>query len=420
MIGIKTNHAHEAYCKDRNAVVVYHKNLLKKRDALSYWTDGAVIVVNHASLCERLGVVGKTPRCMIAFKFPGQQATTILKSVAFHVGRTGVLTPVATFEPTSLAGTTVTHATLHNMDEINRLDARVGDTVIIEKAGDIIPKVIRVLADMRDGHEKKIHMPHACPVCGSSVVRHEGEVALRCSNKRCFAKEREQLVHFVSKKAFHIDGLGEKIVDQLIQTGLVRTAADLFTLKQGDVEPLERFAEKSAKNLIDAIHARTHIELPRFLYALGIHHVGEETAIDLAREFGTLQHLLDASQEDFDAIPNIGPIVSKSVYEYIQDPKNREYIRELLKNGIVVKNVPRHNSQVLHGKNFVLTGTLESLTRDEAKEKIRARGGNVSSLVSKETDYVVVGAEPGSKYNTAKKLGIQTIHEDEFLAMVAS
>jgi len=419
MIGIKTNLLHEVYCKDRQAVVAYHKNLLKKRESLPYWTDGVVVVVNYNALCERLGVVGKTPRCMIAFKFPGQQATTVLKSVSFQVGRTGVLTPVATFESTLLAGTTVTHATLHNIDEIERLNVRIGDTVIIEKAGDIIPKVIRVVREMRSGQEKKIHAPHVCPVCGSHVIRLEGEVALRCSNKQCFAKEREQIIHFVSKKAFNIDGLGEKIIDQLIHNGLIYSAADLFILKQGDLEPLERFAEKSAKNLIDAIQASRHIELTRFIYALGIHHIGEETAFDLAQRFGVLERLLSADQEALDSIPNIGPVVAKSIYEYMQDSKNKTYIHELLKNGVVIKNMAHRMHQTLQGKTFVLTGTLESLTRDEAKEKIRARGGDVSSSVSKETDYVVAGIEPGSKYDKAKKIDVRIIHEKEFLGMLA-
>ncbi|MBI2645352.1 NAD-dependent DNA ligase LigA [Candidatus Uhrbacteria bacterium] len=418
MMGIKTNGAYEAYCKDRHAVSVYRSNLLKKRESLSYWIDGVVVVVNNNALCARLGVVGKTPRCMIAFKFPAQQATTVLKSVSFQVGRTGVLTPVATFEPTALAGTTVTHATLHNMDEINRLDVRVGDTVIIEKAGDIIPKVIRVMAEMRNGHEKKIHIPRACPVCGSPVVRHEGEVALRCSNKRCFAKEREQLIHFVSKKAFNIDGLGEKIIDQLAHAGLVRTAADLFTLKQGDLEPLERFAATSAKNLVEAIQASKHITLPRFLIALGIHHVGEETALDLAKRFRSLEHVLHASREELDAIPNVGPIVAQSVYEYLQDTKNKKCIQSILENGVVVKRLIHTVTQSLLGKTFVLTGSLETLTRDDAKEKIRARGGDVSSSVSKETDYVVAGVDPGSKFEKAKKLGVRIVSEKEFLKIL--
>lgn len=418
MMGIKTNGAHEAYCKDVDAVAAYHSRLFKKRETLPYWTDGVVVVVNANALYARLGVVGKTPRGMIAFKFPGQQATTVLKEVSFQVGRTGVLTPVATFEPTLLAGTTVTHATLHNIDEIQRLDVRIGDTVIIEKAGDIIPKVIRVVKDMRSGHERKIHAPHACPVCGSAVRQKEGEVALRCSNSKCFAKEREQLIHFVSKKAFNIDGLGEKIIGQLLNAGLIRNAADLFTLKQGDLEPLERFAEKSAKNLIDTIGSNAHIDLPRFLYALGIHHVGEETALDLAKKFHTLDRIMNANPQELDAIPNIGSVVSESVYAYMQNAKNKKFIHELLENGVVVRHMAHVVRQTLSGKTFVFTGILESLTRDDAKKKIRARGGDISSSVSAQTDYVIVGSEPGSKYEKAKKLGVHIIHEREFLKLL--
>ncbi len=418
LIGIKTNSTHETYCKDRRAVIAHHKNLLKKRETLPYWIDGVVVVVNNNTLCEKLGVVGKTPRSMIAYKFPGQQATTVLKSVSFQVGRTGVLTPVATFEPTPLAGTRVTHATLHNMDEIERLDVRIGDTVIIEKAGDIIPKIIRVVLEMRSGDEKKIQPPRTCPVCASPTQRRDDGVALLCSNKNCFAKEREQLIHFVSKKAFDIDGLGEKIIDQLLNMGLVRTSADLFILTEGDLVPLERFAERSAKNLIDAIYTSRHIELSRFLYALGIHHVGEETAFDLAKRFGTLEHILHASHEELDAIPNVGFVVSESVFEYIHDTKNKKCIQELLENGVVVKNMTHPVRQTLVGKTFVLTGSLESLTRDTAKEKIRARGGDISSSVSEHTQYVVAGSDPGSKYEKAKKLGVRIIDEKELLQIL--
>lgn len=418
MIGIKTNSVFEMYCKDRSAVYAYHKNILKKRESLPYWSDGAVIVVNNIVLSEKLGVVGKTPRGMIAFKFPGQQATTVLKSVSFQVGRTGVLTPVATFDPTPLAGTVVTHATLHNMDEIERLDARIGDTVIIEKAGDIIPKVIRVVTEMRNGHEKKIHAPRTCPVCASSTERRTDGVAFLCSNKHCFAKEREQCIHFVSKKAFNIDGLGEKIIDQLLNMGLIRNVADLFVLTQGDLEPLERFGEKSAKNLIEAIHTSKHIELSRFLYALGIHHVGEETARNLAKKFGTLDRVMQASHEELDTIENIGPVVSDSIYAYMQDAKNKKCIQELLNNGVIVKRVTHAVRQTLFEKVFVLTGSLESLTRDEVKEKIRARGGDISSSVSERTDYVIAGADPGSKYEKAKKLNVRIIEEKELLKML--
>ncbi|MBI4253241.1 NAD-dependent DNA ligase LigA [Candidatus Uhrbacteria bacterium] len=418
LLGIKTNRK-DAYCSNRDAVIAYHASIQKARERLGYWTDGIVVMVNDNETFARLGVVGKTPRGAIAFKFPGQQATTVVREVNFQVGRTGALTPVATFDPVVVAGTTVTHATLHNIDEIERLNVNIGDTVIIEKAGDIIPKVISVVKEMRSGKEKSIPIPHTCPICASPVIRREGEVALYCSNANCFAKEREQVIHFVSRKAFDIDGLGEKIVEQLIQEGLIHDAADLFTLTKGDLEPLERFAEKSASNLIAAIDARRTIDLPRFLYALGIRHVGEETAHDLAKYFGTLEHILHATHDDFEAVPNIGGAVATSLYEYFRDPKNRRYIEKLIQNGVVIKSyVRQRQSLVFSEKTFVLTGTLTSLTREQAQEKIRERGGDVSSSVSKETDYVVVGQDPGSKYEKAKKLGISIRSEEDFLKML--
>ncbi|MDP2631078.1 MAG: NAD-dependent DNA ligase LigA [Candidatus Uhrbacteria bacterium] len=418
LLGIKINRL-DRYCATTSDVVRFHDEIYKTRDRLPYWTDGVVVGINDNALSKRLGVVGKTPRGMVAFKFPAQQVTTVLRGVDFQVGRTGALTPVGTFDPVSVAGTTVTHATLHNIDEIERLDVRAGDTVIIEKAGDIIPKVISVVKTLRTGVEKKIIPPKVCPVCGSPIVRKTGEVAVYCSNKNCFAKEKEQIIHFVSRKAFDIDGLGEKIVEQLLNEGLVRDASDLFTLKQGDLEPLERFAEKSASNLVEAIDARRAVELPRFLYALGIRHVGEETALDLARAFGSIEKIVNASQEELEHIPNIGGVVSQSIIEYMGNEKNRAYIDVLLHNGVNVLpfSAPR-TAQTFVGKTFVLTGALSTFTRDEAKEKIREHGGDVSSSVSKETDYVVVGQEPGSKAEKAQKLGVAILSEVEFLKLL--
>lgn len=418
LLGIKTNRQ-DAYCLDHDAVTAYHAAIKKARERLPYWTDGIVVMVNDNTTLATLGVVGKTPRGVIAFKFPGQQVVTVVREVNFQVGRTGALTPVATFDPVVVAGTTVTHATLHNIDEIERLDVRIGDTVIIEKAGDIIPKVISVVKEMRSGKEKHIPIPQTCPICSSAVIRREGEVALYCANVSCFAKEREQVIHFVSRKGFNIDGLGEKIVEQLIQEGLIHDAADLFTLTRGDLEPLERFAEKSASNLIEAIKARRSIELPRFLFSLGIRHVGEETAHDLAQYFGTLGAIRAASREAFEAVPNIGGVVATSVFEYFRDHRSQRFIEKLLSNGVDIKPFVRpKQSPALIGKTFVLTGSLSSLTRDIAQEKIRAHGGDVSSSVSRETDYVIAGKDPGLKYEKAKKLGIAILSEKEFLKML--
>lgn len=419
LLGITIN-TRDVHCTTRADVAAYHGHIQKTRDRLPYWTDGIAVMINDNRTFASLGVVGKTPRGAIAYKFPAQQVATMVRGVNFQVGRTGALTPVATFDPVVVAGTTVTHATLHNADEIQRLDVRIGDTVIIEKAGDIIPKVISVVREMRNGGEKHILIPRTCPICGSATIRREGEVALYCSSANCFAKERECVIHFVSRKAFDIDGLGEKIVEQLISEGLIHDAADLFTLTRGDLEPLERFAEKSSENLIGALNARRTIELPRFLFALGIRHVGEETARDLAKAFGTLENIRHASQEDFEAVPNIGEVVAASLADYFRDKKNQAFIKKILANGVVIKPfVHARQTRVFGGKTFVLTGTLISLTREQATERIRTRGGSVSSSVSAQTDYVVAGDDPGSKYAKAKKLGVSILSEQEFLQLLA-
>jgi len=382
--------------------------------------------VNNNDIFNKLGVVGKAPRGMIAYKFPAEQATTIVKEVRWQVGRTGVLTPVAVMDPVFLGGTTVQHATLHNLDEIRRLGLKIGDTVILEKAGDIIPKVVKVLPNLRPKDAKEINPPKRCPVCGSpvekkriSVGKEAESVAFYCTNKHCFAREKEKIIHFVSKKAFDIEGLGEKIVEQLMNEGLVSKVSDIFTLTFDEIKELERFAEKSAENLIEAIEKSKKIPFHRFIYALGIIHVGEETAIDLANHFGSLQNLMKASLEDLKAVPNIGEVVAQSIYDYFKEERNRLLIKELLERGVKIeyqKSKPK--SQKLKGLSFVLTGELESMTREQAKEKIRELGGDVSSSVSKKTSYVIVGKEPGSKYEKAKQLGIKILSEKEFLEML--
>ena len=417
LLGVKINPLY-TQCKTLVDVENFHATVEKKREKLDYWTDGIVVSVNNNSIFDTLGVVGKTPRGSVAYKFPGQQATTVLEDVTFQVGRTAALTPVAHLRPVFIAGTTVTHATLHNIDEIHRLGIKIGDTVIIEKAGDIIPKVIEVVASMRTGKERTITIPSKCPICNSPVVRQEGKVAIACSNSTCFAQELARMRHFVSRKGFDIDGLGEKIIEQLINVGLISTPADLFTLTKGDLEPLERFADKSAQNLIDAIEMSRHIDFARFLYSLGIVHVGEETAYDLAQRFGNMNTLMTASVEELEAVPDIGGIVAESVYSFFRDKKNREYVQALFDNGVVVKEVRHAKKQTLKGMIFVLTGSLESLTRDEAKEKIRALGGDVASSVSKNTSYVVAGSDPGSKFDTAQKLGVPVLDEKKFLKLI--
>lgn len=414
-------------CKNLDEIIKFWKHWEEKKNSKPFWIDGIVIKVNQKKYQEMLGVTGKAPRWAIALKFAAEQGTTKIKDIYVQVGRTGALTPVALMEPVRLAGTTVTHATLHNFAEIRRLDARVGDTVVVEKAGDIIPKVVRVLEKMRAGYEKKVNEPKKCPICGAPVARKKvldekqsESVALYCSNPKCYAQELERIIHFVSKKAYDIDGLGGKIVEQLMSVGLIKNPADIFTLTKGDLEPLARFGEKSAGNLITSIQKSKQISLARFIFSLGIKHVGEETAIALANNFGALKKLMSASRTRLEQINDVGPRVAESIVDYFKTPSNRELIKELLGRGIKPlkpKNL-KTLKQILAGKTFVLTGTLSSMTRDIVKEKIRALGGDISSSISKKTDYVVAGAEPGSKYAKAKKLGVKVMNENEFIRMI--
>ncbi|MBI4122718.1 MAG: NAD-dependent DNA ligase LigA, partial [Parcubacteria group bacterium] len=389
------------FCDSMEKLASYYEAIGKKREKLDFNIDGIVVIVNDITMYHKLGVVGKAPRGAVAWKFAAEQATTRVRDIILQVGRTGALTPVAILEPVPVAGTTVSRATLHNEDEIARLDIRIGDTVIIQKAGDIIPDVVEVLARLRSGREKKFSMPKKCPVCGGAVERASGEAAHYCRNKSCPGRRREGLYHFVSKKAFDIEGLGPKILDQLSDIGLIRDAADIFTLKQEDVQELPRFDVTSAQNLIKAINAAREIPLGRFIYALGIRHVGEETAHALAAHFGSLDAVTGASEESFSAVPDVGGVVAESLAAYVSDARHRELMRRIIANGVTVKTV-KLLSKKLAGKTFVLTGTLDSMTRDEAKQKIRLLGGDVSSSVSRNTDYVVAGAEAGSKFAKAE------------------
>lgn len=404
--------------KDLKEVVEFHDWWSKHRKKMPFNFDGVVVKVNQIDLYDKLGIVGKAPRYWIAFKFQGQESTTIVKDIIVQVGRTGKVTPVAILEPVNLEGATVSRATLHNADEIKRLGLKIGDTVVVRRAGQVIPEIVKVLPELRTGKEKEFKMPKRCPFCGSLLVRKPGEVDYYCPNKNCFATRRRFLYHFVSKKAFNIEGLGPKIVDQLLEEGLIKNAADIFRLKEGDLLPLERFAEKSAKNLIEAINKAREIPLSRFIFALGIRHVGEETAIDLANHFGSLEKLRKASLEEIDEIPDIGEVVAKSIYNWFQDKDNQKFLDDLLRAGIKIIP-PRKTERKLEGKTFVFTGALKKMTRDEAKEKARALGGKVSSSVSKNTDFMVVGENPGSKYEKAKKLGVKIISERDFLEMIS-
>lgn len=415
-LGFKNNPENQPG-RDLEEVIKYYHRIEKKRPSLPYQMDGVVVNVNNIATFRKLGVAGKAPRGAIAFKYPAEQATTIVEDIQVQVGRTGALTPVAWLKPVQVAGSIISRATLHNEDEIRRLDVRIGDTVIIQKAGDVIPDIVEALPKLRTGHERKFHFPKKCPVCGSPVIRREGEAAYYCTNSKCFAQSKEALYHFVSKTAFDIDGLGPKIIDQLWEKGLIRDSADIYNLTKDDLQPLERFAEKSAANLVEAIAKSREITLARFIYGLGIRHVGEETAIDLAQHFGTLEKIRQANQAELQAVFEIGEVVAESVESYFKKAENVRLLEKLLKNGVKIIN-PKRRAATLTGKTFVLTGTLASLTRDEAKAKIREAGGDVSSSVSSETDYVVAGEEPGSKLDKAKKLGIKVLAEPEFLKMI--
>ncbi|MCX6784634.1 MAG: NAD-dependent DNA ligase LigA [Candidatus Komeilibacteria bacterium] len=415
-LGFKIN-PNSAKCQTINEVKDYLVTWVEKRKKLDYQTDGVVIVVNELEIEKKLGSVGKAQRWMAAYKFPAEQATTRVLNIIVQVGRTGALTPVAVMEPVRLAGTTVSRATLHNADEIERLDLKIGDTVIVQKAGDIIPEVLQVLPKLRTGQEKKFVMPKKCPVCGAEVVRKSGEVNYYCSNKKCFAVELEGLQHFVSKRAFNIDGLGPKILEQLVAEGLISGSADLFELTEGDLAPLERFGEKSAQNIVAALNEAKKVALPKFIYALGIRHAGEQTAISLARHFHSLPKLLEANLAELEKISDIGPIVAASIYEYFQNKSNLKLIEKLQSTGVKILSAKEAGGK-LAGQTFVLTGSLSGLSRNEAKDKIESFGGTWSESVSKEISFVVVGEKPGSKFAKAKSLGVSILTEAEFLKMV--
>jgi len=415
-LGFKTNNKYCKKCKTLEEVFEFRNFWLKNREKLPYEIDGIVVQINDNKIFKKLGVVGKAPRGSIAFKFPLKQSETILEDVKFQVGRTGAVTPVAILKPVEVGGVTITKATLHNEDMIKKLGVKIGDTVIVGRAGDVIPEVVGVLKELRTGKEKEIKFPKNCPVCGKKLVKPEGEAIWRCQNPKCPAKERRFFYHFV--KVFDIVGLGPKIVDKLLDESLVQDPADLFLLKEGDLIPLERFAEKSAKNIVSAIQSRKKVELWRFIFALGIRNVGEETARDLAEYFGSLEKLKKATLEELQQVPNIGPIVAQSIYNFFREKRNLKFIEKLKKVGIKIVEKEKRKKQPLKGLVFVFTGSLESMTREEAKKRVLELGGKVSSSVSKKVNIVVVGKEPGSKFEKAKKLKIKMINEKEFLSLL--
>jgi DNA ligase (NAD+) len=488
-LGFKVNE-HWKYCADTQAMEQYYTDAQEWRGEEDYEIDGIALKINSRSIQETLGYTGKSPRWGIAYKFPAEKATTVVEDIQVQVGRTGALTPVAHLRPVRVAGSTVSRATLHNEDEITRLDIRIGDTVVIQKAGDVIPDVVEVITNLRDGKEKEFSMPRKCPFCGSDVKREiigsrshnksdviaseakqsqdrnseitssktsrndevlNESAAHYCTNEKCFAVEEERIIHFVSKKGFNIDGLGEKIVEQLIQEGLISNIADIFELEKGDLEPLERFAEKSADNLIEAIEKSKKVSFEKFLFALGIRYVGEETSLLIAKaiskeirnpksEIRNKSQILSSNiktitqiknikdvvgvfsgitQEQWESIEGIGPKAAESLVEWFGSKENQKLLARMHDLGLhLTINNQQPTTNDLQDHTFVLTGTLTRFTRDEAKDMIRRAGGKVSSSVSQKTDFVVAGKDPGSKYEKAKKLKVKIIDEEEFLKLI--
>ena len=417
-LGFKTN-PHNKFCKNMKEIWSMRDYWEKNREMLNYEIDGIVVAVNDNATFKKIGVVGKAPRAAIAYKFSPKESETVVEDIILQVGRTGTLTPVAVLRPVNVGGVTVSRATLHNLDEINRLGVKIGDTVIVGRAGDVIPDIKQVIKELRTGKEMAFYMPKKCPACREPVERFEDQVAFKCTNKNCPAIKREAIYHFISRKAFNFDGIGPKIIDQLIEVGLIRDSADLFSLKKEDLLNLERFAEKSAENTIDAIQSKKKVALDKFIYSLGIEHVGEETAFVLAKRFKKLESLKRVELEELENVPDVGPIVARSIYEWFQKPYNQRLINKFKKSGVhVLEEKTSKYSTKLLGKSFVVTGSLDSMSREEAKDRIRELGGDVSSGVSRNTGYLVAGFEPGSKLEKAKKLGVKVIDEAEFIRLL--
>ncbi len=406
-------------------LVHFHDDIGRRRDSLPFDIDGVVYKVNSLELQARLGFVTREPRWAVAHKFPPEEELTVVESIEVQVGRTGALTPVARLKPVFVGGVTVSNATLHNQDEIDRLDVREGDSVVVRRAGDVIPEVVAVVRERRPQPEpvrfQILQRYPTCPVCGSHVMRQPGEAAIRCSGGLyCPAQRKQALLHFASRRAMDIEGLGEKLVDQLVDQGIVRTPADLYKLGMAKVANLERMAEKSAANLLAGIEKSKHTTLARFVYALGIRNVGETTARDLARHFGSLDALMSADEETLMLVPDVGPVVAQSIAQFFSEPHNREVVEQLRAAGADWPETAPQRKQAgpLAGKTFVLTGTMPNMTRDQAKGRIEAAGGKVAGSVSKKTDYVVAGSEAGSKLAKAQELGIAVLDEEALLRLL--
>jgi DNA ligase (NAD+) len=409
---------HTKVCKDIEEVQKFYEEWTKKKDSLKYGLDGIVIKVNSRKIQEALGYTGKSPRWGVAYKFPAEQVTTVLEDIVFQVGRTGVITPVAILKPVLVAGSMVSRATLHNEDEIKRLDLRIGDTVILQKAGDVIPDIVSVVLDLRQKNSKPFVWPSHVSACGGDgkIERVPGEAAWRCVSKDSFAQQKRKFHYFTSKKCFDIDGLGPKILDLLIEYGLISTFDDIFSLKKGDLLALPRFAEKSVDNLLSAIQKSRNITLPRFIASLSIPQVGEETAYDLAKHF-TLESLANTKVENIESIYGVGPVVARAVFAWFRGTENKKLVKNLLKHVNIVKEENSSN-KIFTGKSFVFTGSLPTLERETAQAMVRQNGGDVSSSVSKNTSFVVAGEEAGSKLDKARALGVKVLTEEQFLGMV--
>jgi DNA ligase (NAD+) len=405
-------------CAGIEEAIRFYEAMTEKRETLPYEMDGVVIKVNRLDLQARLGQVSRSPRWALAYKFPAHQSVTKILDIVASVGRTGIITPVAKLEPVWVGGVQVSHATLHNQDEVDRKDTRVGDTVVVQRAGDVIPEVIQVMKDRRTGKEVPYRIPERCPVCGGDVVRLPGEAAHRCISLACPAQLKGSIKHFASKRAMDIDGLGIKLVDQLVDRGLVTDIADLYNLDHATLASLERMADKSAQNILDALEKSKTRALARFLYGLGIRHVGEHLSETLAQEFGSLEALSKATEPALMAINEVGPEVAQSVVSFFQDPKNIETLKRLQTAGLSIQKPSVSGPEKLESKTFVFTGTLASVAREEARRLVESLGGRTASSVSKRVDYLVVGEDPGSKLDRARELGIQILTEEEFQKMV--
>lgn len=410
-----------AVVKGLAGLLGYYKQMGERRARLRYQIDGVVYKVNSIDLQRRLGFVARAPRFSIAHKFPAEEEMTVVRDINWQVGRTGALTPVARLEPVFVGGVTVSNATLHNISELTRKDVRIGDTVVLRRAGDVIPEVVRVIFERRPVRTRRPTLPSACPVCGSEVVQEEEGAVARCSGGLvCPAQRKESLRHFASRRAMDIEGLGARLIEQLVDAGLVKTSADLFRMDARVLSALERMGEKSAAKLIEALDRSKKTTLARFLYSLGIRDVGEATALGLATEFGSLAALRAASVEELERVEDIGPVTARHVQEFLAEPHNAAVIDELLALGVHWPDPPARQAGDggLAGKSFVITGTLASMTREEAQQKIRDLGGKVSGSVSKKTDFVVAGSEAGSKLKKAGALGVTVLAEDDFLKMI--